>query len=174
MLRLIVEMTSGKVGRAVRHKSRFLNHAPIKCVRAARVKWASTRHLEWAWKFTFDRRNNALFCGVEIGSSGKECLRVRMLRLRKNRFGISDLYNVAQIHHGYPVRNVMHQPEVVSHEQNSQLELLLKFQEQVHHLCLYGNVESGDELVGNQALRLDRKGAGDPNTLSLPPRKLMG
>ena len=52
-------------------------------------------------------------------------------------------------------------------------EALLQLQQEVHHLRLHRNVERGDELVGDQAFRLDGERPRDADPLPLPAGEFM-
>ena len=63
--------------------------------------------------------------------------------------------------------------EVVRDEEVGQAELVLKVLEQVDDLRLHRDVERGHRLVGDDQLRLQRKGAGDTDALALTAGELV-
>ena len=96
-----------------------------------------------------------------------------MARRLEHRLGLGDLHHPAQVHHGHPVRQVAHQPQVVRHEQDGQVQPFLKLQQQVDHLSLHRHVKGRDQLVGDQALGFQRQRPRDADTLPLPAGKFM-
>lgn len=94
-------MTGSEVLWNVRREGWLFNDAPVKGVRTARMKGTATRHPERAREFSFNCRDNALFCRVEVGGGRKERLRIGMLRLGESRFSVSNLHDVSQVHHGH-------------------------------------------------------------------------
>ena len=63
--------------------------------------------------------------------------------------------------------------QVVRHEQDRQLQSRLQLEQQVDHLRLHRDVEGGDHLVGDQAVRPDGQSAGDGDPLALAARELV-
>jgi hypothetical protein len=53
---------------------------------------------------------------------------------------ISDLDHPAQVHDGHPVGDVLHDGEVVSHEEQGQVQLLLELGEEIQDLGLDGHI----------------------------------
>ena len=88
--------------------------------------------------------------------------------------GLAELDDAAEIHDGDAVRDVAHHAQVVGDEQDGQAEPLLQLEQQVDDLRLHRDVERGDELVGDQALGLDRQRAGDADALALAAGELVG
>ena len=81
------------------------------------------------------------------------------------------LDDVAAAHHGDRVGDVVDHREIVRDEQVGQAEGALQVLEEVEHLCLHRDVERRDRLVAEQHLRVQRKGAGDAETLALAAGK---
>ena len=63
--------------------------------------------------------------------------------------------------------------DVVGDEEVGEAELVLQVGEQVDDLRLDRDVEGGDRLVGDDQLRLQRQGAGDPDPLALAAGELV-
>jgi hypothetical protein len=63
--------------------------------------------------------------------------------------------------------------EVVRDHQVGEPETLLELLQQVQHLGLHGDVESGDRLVRDEQVRLHGDRAGDADPLPLPPAELV-
>ena len=85
----------------------------------------------------------------------------------------SGLHNEAQVHNGDTVRDHLHNGKVMGDKYVCQLVLLLELMEKVLYLCLDGNVQSGDRLVGNHQMGVYRKGTGNSDPLLLSTGELM-
>ena len=59
-------------------------------------------------------------------------------------------------------------------EENGQAETFPQFIQEINHLGLNGYIQSGHGLIGDDQLRVHDNGAGNADTLSLAPGKLMG
>ena len=87
--------------------------------------------------------------------------------------GRGPLDDLAQVHDRDPVRDVAHDTEIVRDEDVGEVELVLEVVEQVDDLGLDGDVQGRDRLVGDDQLRAQREGPGDPDPLALPARELV-
>src|SRR5258705_9183232 len=58
-------------------------------------------------------------------------------------------------------------------EKIGEILLALQLFQEVHDLCLDGNIERGDRFVGNDKVRIDRKCARNANALPLSAGELM-
>src|SRR5690242_16325197 len=58
-------------------------------------------------------------------------------------------------------------------EKISQVLLVSQSFEQIKNLCLDGNIERRDWLVGNNEIRINRQRTRDPNALALPAGEFM-
>ena len=96
-----------------------------------------------------------------------------MVRLAIERLPVRNLDHLTQIHNGNAIRNVLYDGEVVSNEEISSAELILKLLQQVQNLGLNGNVKCRDRLVADNQLGLQRKCAGNADTLTLTAGELM-
>ena len=61
----------------------------------------------------------------------------------------------------------------MGNENVGQIEFLLQMMEEVQHLGLDGNVQSGNGLVGDDELRFYGQGPGDSDTLFLTAGELV-
>ena len=96
-----------------------------------------------------------------------------MVRLAVERLPVRNLDHLAQIHNGNAIRNVLHDGEVVSNEEISSTELILKLLQQVQNLGLNGNVKCRDRLVADDQLGLQSERAGNADTLTLTAGELV-
>jgi hypothetical protein len=94
-------------------------------------------------------------------------------RRGEERALVRGLDDAAEVHHGDPVRRVLHHREVVRDQQVGEAEADLQVAEQVHHLRLDGDVERADRLVAHQQLRPHRQRAGDADALALAAGELV-
>jgi hypothetical protein len=68
---------------------------------------------------------------------------------------------------------VAHDGHVVSDQHDREPEPLAKFEQQLEHGHLHGNVERRDRLVRYQQLRLQRERTGEAHALALAARELV-
>lgn len=99
--------------------------------------------------------------GVGVHGIGKEFA---------SRAGFHDL---AGIHYGDAVGDVLYKVKIVSNEQNAHAERFFEVEEEVDDLCLHGDVESGGRFVRDEQFRLGSQGHGDHDTLLHAAGKLM-
>src|ERR1700674_2520269 len=134
-----------------------------------------TARMEHASRWRICRRrnialqNDPLFPRVRVRdrNGGKKRLRVRHRRLAVQILRRRELYDLAQIHHRDPVSDVLDDREVVRDEHVGEIVISLEIYEQVDHLRLHRDVESGNGLVADDELGLDRQGPGDADALTL-------
>lgn len=72
-----------------------------------------------------------------------------MLRVVKDLLNGTVLNNLPLVHHRHLIADVVNHAEVVSDKYVGQVKLLLNIPEQVDYLRLYGNIQRGNRLVGN-------------------------
>src|SRR5205807_6097661 len=111
----------------------------------------------------------ALRLQVRVGDRDRaeQRLRVRVQRVGVDLFGVRDLDDLAEVHHGDPVAQVADDRQVVGDEQVGQVELVLEVLQEVHDLRLDRDVERGDGLVGDDEGGVQDQGAGDADALPL-------
>ena len=110
---------------------------------------------------------------VRDGDRGHERLRVGVLRVAEHLAPVGDLHDLAEVHHGHPVADVLNHAHVVGDEQVRQPELPLQIAQQVQDLRLDRYVEGGYGLVADNEVGLQDQRPGDPDPLSLTPRELV-
>ena len=86
---------------------------------------------------------------------------------------VGDLNDAAGVHDAHVVAHLVHDAQVVRHEQDGHAELLAQVVEQADDLVLDGDVQSGGGLVGKQQARLACQGDGDHHALTHAARHLM-
>ena len=119
------------------------------------------------------RSRSRLRFGSGIGIAASSASRVGHDRLRVELLRRRELDDLAQVHHGDPVRDVAHDAQVVRDEQVREAELVLEVVEQVDDLRLDRDVERGDRLVEQDQPRLERERAGDADPLALAAGELV-
>ena len=97
----------------------------------------------------------ALLLRIGDGDGGEERGGVGMARLAVESVSVGDLYDLAEVHHGDPVRDVFDHGEVVGYEDVGEVELLLQVLEQVDDLRLDRDVkaETGSSQMIRRGLR---------------------
>ena len=96
-----------------------------------------------------------------------------MVRLTVERLPVRNLDHLAQIHNGNAIGDMLHDRQVVGDKQICSTELVLEFLEQVQNLGLNGHIQSGNRLVADNQLGLQRKCTGNADTLTLTAGELM-
>src|SRR5687768_6164808 len=96
-----------------------------------------------------------------------------MFRRADHLLRVTDLDELAEIHHCNAIAYVFDDAEVMGDEQIREAELFLEILEQVQHLCLHTHIERGNGFVADDEVRLDRKRACDADALALPAAELM-
>ena len=84
-----------------------------------------------------------------------------------------ELDDLAEIHDGDAVAEVLDRREVVRDEQAREAELVLQVAQQIEDRRLDRDVECRDRLVGDQHARLEDQRAREPDALSLSARQLV-
>jgi len=87
--------------------------------------------------------------------------------------GVGHLRHLAQVHDGHPVRDVLHDREVVRDEEVGEVELRLQPLQQVDDLRLDGDVQRRDRLVADDEGRVHRQRPRDADALPLAARELV-
>src|SRR5580704_1039571 len=84
------------------------------------------------------------------------------------------LDNAAFTHHHHALANRADDRQVVADKGDRQMHLAAQLLEKPQNLCLRGDVEAGDDLVGEHEVRPQRHGTGDADTLALSAGELVG
>lgn len=151
----------------------ILGSAAIEDSRTAGVKTASGWGIEWARLVTFEHLV-WFFFGNRFGNRRQQRLGVWVSGVSKKLFGGGDFYNFAQVHHRYPIGGVLDNAQVVSDEQEREVQFILEVHQEVHDLSLNGDIERADRLIGHDKSRIERQGAGDTDPLPLTAAELVG
>ena len=96
-----------------------------------------------------------------------------MLRAGEHFFRRSLLHKLALLEHGDPVGDLRDHAEIMGDEENRRSLLAAQVVDQLEHLRLRGHVEGRSRLVGDEELRLERKGHGDHHPLALAAGELV-
>src|SRR5215204_1960600 len=115
----------------------------------------------------------AFLVGVGDGDSGEQRGGVGVARLVVERASVGELHDLAEVHNGDAVGDVLYHGEVVGDKDVGQVELFLQVLQEVDDLGLDRDVESRDGLVADYQARVERDGPGDPYPLTLAPGELV-
>src|ERR1700682_3673826 len=96
-----------------------------------------------------------------------------MLRTAVQVVAIRELDDLAQVHDGHAVADVLHHAQIVGDKQIRQPELGLQLGHQVEHLRLNGDIERGYRLTGHNDVWAHHACPGQPDALTLPAAELM-
>ena len=94
-----------------------------------------------------------------------------MPRTTKDRLGGAELDQLADVHHGDPIADVLDHRKIVGHEEQGQAQTLLELEEEIQHLRLHRDVQRGHRLVGHHEPGLGCQGPRDADPLALAARK---
>jgi hypothetical protein len=72
--------------------------------------------------------------------------------------------NLAEIHHGNPIGDVLHHAQIMRDEQIGEAEFGLQVLQQIDDLRLHRNVQRRDRLVAYHEARLQRERPGNADT----------
>src|SRR5207253_3844110 len=112
------------------HFAELGNHLPalLDRPRAARVKHASRRRIEWARHLAPQHRTRARALERRIGNGHRieERLSVGMQWITVKRVAVGKLHDAPEVHHRDAIGNVAHDGEVVRDEKIGEAELLLE------------------------------------------------
>src|SRR5947199_2231158 len=126
-----------------------------------------------AWHVALQQDPLALHGRVRDGYGGEERLGVRMLRVRVELLGRSDLDDLPEVHDGNARRDVLDDGQIVGDEEVGEPELRLEVLEQVDDLGLDGHVQGRDGLVRDDERRARRGRARDADALALTAGELV-
>ena len=86
---------------------------------------------------------------------------------------VGKLDDLAEIHHGHPIRDVAHHRQVMGDDHIRQVEFFLQVLQQIEDLRLNRDVQGRDRLVGNDEPGAQRKSSGNADPLPLTPGELV-
>ena len=134
---------------------------------------AARRNVRGARQVALDE--HVLFLDRRIGNGhgGEQGLSVGMQWVAVEVLVGSNFHKRTQIHDADAIGNHLDDGKVVGDEQIRQVVLLLNIAKKVQNLSLNGHVESRNGLVGHDELRVNRKRAGDADTLTLAAGELV-
>src|SRR5215203_1841489 len=159
----------------LRVEARLVLGAVVLRPRTAVVEVAPAGRVRGRWHVSSDDHALALALLLGVGDrDGREQRGgVGVARLAVERRPVGDLHDLAEIHHGHPVRDVLDYGEVVGYEDVGEVELLLEVLQQVDDLSLDRDVQCRDGLVADDQARVERDGPGHPDPLALAARELV-
>jgi hypothetical protein len=152
---------------------RFLDAAARLGVGAARVEATASGRIDRARHITRENDTPTRRVGIGQRHGREKRLRVGMERRREEGLAIGQLDDLAQIHHGDAVTDVLDDREIMRDEEIGETKFFLQILEQIDDLRLDRDIERGDRLVADDEARIDGQRAGDADALPLPARELM-
>ena len=110
---------------------------------------------------------------VGPGNCRDQRLGVGVDRIGPDGGGVAGFHDPPQVHDGNPVGDLPDDRQVVGDQQQADVLLAHQSREQVSDLSLGGGVQGADWLIGDEARRAGRQGAGDRDPLPLSATELM-
>ena len=144
------------VGRCLAPR-RNVGLADILGILAARVELAARRRIARAGHVAGQQDALHFVVGVGAGHRREERLGVGVTRRGVELLGRRQLHDAAQIHHGDPVADVLHDREIMRDEQVGKPQVLLQIVQQVEHLRLDRDIQRAHRLVADDELRVERE-----------------
>src|SRR5215475_1510834 len=162
--------------RSVRRWSQcgFLPAATVERVRASRAEVAAGGPVDGAGDLAREDDPRTCRAWLRDRHRGQQGLGVGVPRRRENLPLVAKLHDLAKIHHGNPMGDVLNDREIVADEQQSQTQISLQLLQQVDNLRLDRDIERGNGLVAHDQVRLSSERTGNRDTLALAAGELMG
>src|SRR6185437_13377859 len=137
-------------------------------VATARRKAATGRWIDQNWNRPADglQPRFALAVQVDARNGTDQTLRIGVPRLFEQSFDAGLFDDLASIHHDHALRGLGHHAHGMGNQHYGHAEALLHVLQQVEDLRLYGDVERGSWLVGDDKLGPAGKGNCDHDTLT--------
>ena len=102
---------------------RFAN---LRGMRTAGMKIAAGRRIGWAGNFALQWNHSRLLARISLWHSPHQCRRIGMHRSVKQRFARRQFDNFSQIHHDHPITKMLHNTQIMGHEQIRQIQIPLQ------------------------------------------------
>src|SRR5437773_7622873 len=127
---------------------RTLDTAAVEGHGAARVEPAALGHVKGTRDFSLGNDPLAARGGVGHRHRREQHLRVGMLRLAMYRVARADLHDLAEVHHGHPIRHVQDTGQTVGEEQKGQTKSRRRTMSKVSHWGWMGTSNGGNGSAG--------------------------
>jgi hypothetical protein len=147
--------------------------AAVECERASGMKTAALRRIEGARDFALQDDPLSLCVGIRRGHGRKQSLGVRMAWRAEEFVASANLDDLPEVHHRYPIGQMLNDGEIVANEEESQAELVLEVRKEVDDLSLDGNIKGGDRLVADDQAGTGRECARNADALALAAREFV-
>ena len=132
---------------------------------ATRVKPTTAGRGDGAWDIAGKADGGILHCRVRHRHCRQQCSRIGVKWGAGDRFGRTDLDDLAQVHDCDAVTDVAHHTQVVGYENQGGVKLFLDFHQQFQNSGLDRNVQGRNRLVAKDHLRLAGQGSSQSDTL---------
>ncbi len=152
---------------------RRVTAAHVHCVRAAGVERASGDGLEPVRNRSVDDLEVRAVLD-QIGQGAEKAIGVRMAPAVEDLLHRAGLDDVAGIRHPDAITGLGNHAEIVSDEEDCKVFRLTQIGEQLQNLRLYGHVEGGCRLVGNQQIGPGRESHRNHYALLHPAAEVEG
>ncbi len=151
---------------------RFLR-AFLEAEGAARGEDAARRNVDEVRQAALDRHQRVARFVVRIDLTSEQRQGIGMPRIVEQAGSRPGLDNFAGVHNGDVVANLGDQAEAVRDEDDGAFKGAAQTADQLHDLCLDGDVERCCRFVGNQDVGLAQKRHGDHHALAHAAGELM-
>ena len=94
--------------------------------------------------------------------------------MRKQLVAGCKFHNLAEIHHGNAVAEILDDGQVVCDKQNGKPKVVAQVVKQVDHLCLNGHVQRRNRFVGDNQFRIENYRSRNADTLTLTAAEFVG
>lgn len=144
------------------------------CDRASRSEPATRRRIYRCRDIAREYYPLSLFLWIGDRDRGQKSLCVGMKRVLVKLLGLGYFHDLAEIHHGDAIRDVLDHGKPVRDEEIGQPELLLKILKQIDDLRLNRNVERRNRFIANDQLWVECECSCDADTLPLAAGEFVG
>jgi hypothetical protein len=167
------EMASDKMALPDIQQSRILGPTPLSCMGTPGLERASRSQSRGAIRFS-ESPFVSSSKRIQLGDRMKQQPCVRVQGLPKEVVSPGHFHDFSEIHHRNPIADVFDNPKVVRNEEIRQAELVAQIHQKVKDLGLYGNIERGNGLIGDDQFRMEGDRPGNSDPLALSAAELVG
>ena len=156
------------------HQSGLLFSTAVQHEGAAGMEAAAPGRVDGTGDVSAEDQAGGFVCRVRGGDARQQGVSVGVAGVIEELRCWGQFHNLAQIHDGGAMADVLDHQEVVGHEDIGEIELGLQAFQQFENLGLDGNVQGRGGFIQYDELRLGGQGASDGQALALSTGKLVG